>query len=274
MLNSFEIERGLNELKLINIKPNERIKGFATENGHIVYIKTSNEPNTKPVNKSPLLISPVLKRYQHQINDIEGIEVSWGELRKNSNINKFSINGETLKGSDKSAYAVNVKTILGLKKLIGVIDPHYLEKNNNLLDEIAESTAKLPIDETTRKTVIDARIGQGPYRASLISVWGSCAVTETVTIKMLKASHIKPWKDSNNSERLDKFNGLLLSANLDSAFDSGLISFEDTGEIILSSAFTEANSFSIHPEMTLKQVFEENKPYLAYHRKNVFQGTQ
>ncbi len=97
--------------------------------------------------------------------------------------------------------------------------------------------------------------------------------TESSTLVMLKASHIKPWKDSDNNERLDKFNGFLLSANLDAAFDAGLISFEDTGEIIISSTFTEANSFSIHPEMTLKQVFEENKPYLAYHRKNVFQGT-
>jgi 5-methylcytosine-specific restriction protein A len=89
---------------------------------------------------------------------------------------------------------------------------------------------------------------------------------------MLKASHIKPWKDSDNTERLDKFNGFLLSPNIDSAFDAGLISFEDTGEIIISSAFTEADKLSIHPEMKLRQVFRENKPYLAYHRKNVFQG--
>jgi predicted restriction endonuclease len=90
---------------------------------------------------------------------------------------------------------------------------------------------------------------------------------------MLKASHIKPWKDSDNKERLDKFNGLLLSAHLDSAFDNGLISFTDTGEIIISPSFTEAEHFSIDPSMKLKQVFEENKPYLSYHRKNIFQGT-
>ena len=51
---------------------------------------------------------------------------------------------------------------------------------------------------------------------------------------MLVASHIKPWRDSNNQERLDKFNGLLLLANLDKAFDLGFISFADTGLVMIS----------------------------------------
>jgi 5-methylcytosine-specific restriction protein A len=51
---------------------------------------------------------------------------------------------------------------------------------------------------------------------------------------LLKASHIKPWRDSDNAERLDIYNGLLLIPNLDSAFDKGYISFDDGGKIIIS----------------------------------------
>ena len=51
---------------------------------------------------------------------------------------------------------------------------------------------------------------------------------------MLLASHIKPWRDSNHQERLDKFNGLLLLANLDKAFDLGFISFDDSGKVPIS----------------------------------------
>ena len=51
---------------------------------------------------------------------------------------------------------------------------------------------------------------------------------------MLKASHIKPWNISDDYERLDEYNGLLLTPNLDAAFDSGLISFDKDGVILIS----------------------------------------
>ena len=50
---------------------------------------------------------------------------------------------------------------------------------------------------------------------------------------LLRASHIKPWRAASGAERLDKFNGLLLTPNLDLAFDQGLISFDDHGQILL-----------------------------------------
>ena len=40
---------------------------------------------------------------------------------------------------------------------------------------------------------------------------------------ILIASHIKPWRVSNNNERLDVYNGLLLLPNLDKLFDKGYI---------------------------------------------------
>jgi putative restriction endonuclease len=66
------------------------------------------------------------------------------------------------------------------------------------------------IEETTRDSVIKSRLGQGEYRRNLIEVWGGCSVTGCKTIEILRASHIKPWRFSSNSERLDPYNGLLL----------------------------------------------------------------
>ena len=49
-----------------------------------------------------------------------------------------------------------------------------------------------------------------------------------------RSSHIKPWCDSTNSERLNPENGLLLAAHIDALFDRGLISFEGGGSMLIS----------------------------------------
>jgi hypothetical protein len=46
---------------------------------------------------------------------------------------------------------------------------------------------------------------------------------------LLRASHIVPWSDCNDDQRLDVHNGLLLSALWDATFDQGLVSFADDG---------------------------------------------
>jgi putative restriction endonuclease len=48
------------------------------------------------------------------------------------------------------------------------------------------------------------------------------------------ASHIKPWCESTNEERLNGENGLLLTPSIDHLFDRGFISFEDNGELLIS----------------------------------------
>lgn len=273
MLNSFEIRNLLvDQLDLELTIDHERIKGFQTKTGENIYLKTSKQPDLKPVHKNPLVVHPKVVKLKEQISKIDGVNVDWTSFIHNSNLEGFPKRLHTGQKPIEHGYAVKIESLKALKQLLSLIDPASFSVEKNLLDEIADESTKLPIDKTTRKSVIDARIGQGAYRASLISLWNTCAVTGAPTLEMLKASHIKPWKDSSNDDRLNKFNGFLLSANLDSAFDAGLISFEDTGKIIISSVFTEADKFSIRPDMTLRQIFEENKPYLAYHRTNVFQG--
>lgn len=92
-----------------------------------------------------------------------------------------------------------------------------------------------PIGPTTKKALIDARRGQGRFRESVLKRWGQrCAVTSSVTYKAIRASHIKPWSECTNEERLDPENGLPLVASLDALFDAGLISFDSDGVLIVS----------------------------------------
>ncbi|MGO4819059.1 HNH endonuclease [Flavobacterium sp. W22_SRS_FP1] len=92
----------------------------------------------------------------------------------------------------------------------------------------------LPIS-TERIGLVTSRVGQGAYRKRIVYRWEyKCAVTGFNNLNILIASHIVPWSDSNDNERLDVNNGILLSPTYDALFDQHLISFENNGKIILS----------------------------------------
>lgn len=139
--------------------------------------------------------------------------------------------------------------------------------------DIAALRPVLDLEEpTTREALIQARRGQGIFRDQLISLWaGKCSLSKVAAKPLLRASHIKPWKLCVGSgERLDRFNGLLLNPNLDAAFDRGLISFSDAGEIMISDGLStsDAKLLGIVPGLRLICVFAENKPFLAFHRQH------
>ncbi|NOH25232.1 HNH endonuclease [Vibrio europaeus] len=141
-----------------------------------------------------------------------------------------------------------------------------------LLDRDILNIRNSDLVETEKQRLISARIGQGDYRKELLEVWGGCcSVTGCSTKELLIASHIQPWRSSNDFQRLHKYNGLLLIATLDKAFDSGLISFNDDGSILISLLFNEYELAGISVDMNI-ELREENLPYLAHHRENVFRG--
>jgi hypothetical protein len=126
-------------------------------------------------------------------------------------------------------------------------------------------------DPSTREALIQARRGQGRYRDDLLSLWAKkCAVSKCAILPLLRASHIKPWRScTSHGERLDRYNGLLLAPNLDASFDRGLISFDDDGNILISPRVPppDAKLLGLEAKQRLVYVFEENKPYLAFHRQ-------
>jgi hypothetical protein len=75
-----------------------------------------------------------------------------------------------------------------------------------------------------------------------------------------------------DAERLDVYNGLLLTANLDALFDQGLITFDDCGRIIISARVPPETlpDLGVCASMTLRHFSPRHQPYLAYHREKVY----
>ncbi len=124
--------------------------------------------------------------------------------------------------------------------------------------------------KTERKGLVTTRVGQGWYRKALLIKWeNKCAVTGCPIKEVLIASHIVPWKDSTDLERLDEDNGILLTPNLDALFDKHLISFDDKGEIILRPDISiDTYSFlGIEKNMRLRVVTSGMRKYLKIHRE-------
>jgi hypothetical protein len=130
-------------------------------------------------------------------------------------------------------------------------------------------TRNLPRSTEAERLVIQ-RVGQDVFREALLSYWGGCcAVTGVAEPRLLRASHIKPWaKCDTDAERLDVYNGLLLAAHLDAAFDAGLISFDDDGAIIFSSHFAQGDreALGVHDQLALRRVGAAHLPNLGWHR--------
>lgn len=142
---------------------------------------------------------------------------------------------------------------------------------NDVESDIEAIIANPAIESTEKSNLVKARIGQGAFRQRLIGVWSRCSVTGFKDVNLLIASHIKPWRVSNNAERLDEFNGLLLVPNLDRVFDSGLITFKVDGEVRISPQLIEPEALGITPNLrvTLKP---RNEAYMKFHRTEVYRG--
>lgn len=124
-------------------------------------------------------------------------------------------------------------------------------------------------NETERKGLVTSRVGQGAYRKRIIHRWEyKCAVTGFENLNILIASHIVPWSESTDNERLDVDNGLLLSPNYDALFDKHLISFENNGKIILSDTI-EMQAFQkigLSGVEKIQDLSSYNLHYLDRHR--------
>ncbi len=134
------------------------------------------------------------------------------------------------------------------------------EDEANLLDE--------DLTETDRQQLILARQGQGRYRLRVLNFERSCRVTGLNQADLLIASHIKPWAISSNVERLNGANGLMLSPHVDKLFDRGLISFSNSGKIIVSKTLSSVTLDKWHIDKTnnVGKFSKLQEAFLEYHR--------
>ena len=129
-------------------------------------------------------------------------------------------------------------------------------------------TAGLPRTTEAERLVIQ-RVGQDVFRGALIDYWGGrCPLTGITDPALLRASHIIPWSDCDDAQRLDVHNGLLLSALWDAAFDCGLVSLADDGTALASPKLSEIarRSLCIETAPRLTGLHEAHHANLLLHR--------
>jgi putative restriction endonuclease len=129
------------------------------------------------------------------------------------------------------------------------------------------------IPQTERTALVQARRGQGIFRENVRSIEHACRITRVERMEHLIASHIQPWRDSSNEERLDGENGLLLTPTVDHLFDKGFISFENAGQLIVSPVADpvslERMGINRDARANVGAFSEGQRRYLEFHRENV-----
>lgn len=131
------------------------------------------------------------------------------------------------------------------------------------------------LDETTRRAVVEARRGQGRFRLNVEALERGCRVSGVTDPRLLRASHVKPWRScATSAERLDGNNGLLLCPNVDHLFDRGYVSFEDDGRVLVSHLADAAQlallGVATSPPSDVGPFSPGQAAYLAFHRGSVF----
>lgn len=123
-------------------------------------------------------------------------------------------------------------------------------------------------NKTERKGLVNSRVGQGYYRNLVIEKWeGKCALTGFDNTKLLIASHILPWSKSDDKQKLDPDNGILLSPNADALFDKHLITFNsEDGKLVSNISDLELERLGLSSDMSIK-VTEGMKKYLEQHNE-------
>ena len=183
---------------------------------------------------------------------------------------------EDLKRQERSVYT-SKKSLsdfrAGLNKFLAFINSDYHKRiADSIITEIKAVENDNTIKVTEKDSIVKSRIGQGIFRKGLIEYWHGCAISQCPLTWMLIASHIKPWRDADNQERLDAYNGLLLLPNYDKLFDLGYISFNSKGKIMYSRLLDkfDRETIGLTNNLHLVKLEEQHLKYLKYHNDNCF----
>ena len=125
------------------------------------------------------------------------------------------------------------------------------------------------------------RQDQDLFRTAVLSAYESqCCITRLNVEPLLVASHIKPWAESDKTERLNPQNGLCLNALHDRAFDRGIISMSDDFSLLVSRQIADSASATVQEwilqykgrKIFLPSRFKPRPDLIAWHRENIFLG--
>lgn len=144
---------------------------------------------------------------------------------------------------------------------------------NTLQEEIIKQIendldSTITLDKTEKETIIKSRIGQSAFKKALLAIEKKCRICGVTNERFLVASHIKPWSESNNQERLDVNNGLLLCPNHDALFDKRYISFDKTGKVLIKESLDVTTKVLLNINETMRiKMNERQQNYMKWHRE-------
>lgn len=227
----------------------------------IVYVK--RETRTRP-----LVVHPHFLGIADDMRALGGVDVADpARTYIDSNLREFPVYlADHRKSASRHGFAIGVNA----NRLFALID--LLEGQLRVPTPEGAVRVIAPEDNplTERERLQAARIGQGEFRDALLIYWnGACPVAGVDHASLLRASHIKAWAMSTNTERLDPYNGLVLCAHIDALFDRHLITFEDDGRIRISKAISAENRerLGLKPDFKISGLDQRHAPYLAEHRR-------
>lgn len=182
---------------------------------------------------------------------------------------------------NQSCYLAAISSLLGelVLDIAGGSNPDALQNIYDLTllidTDVAEKRIQNSVDipETEKEQLIWSRRGQGIFRQRALTIESQCRLTGVNDQSFLIASHIKPWKDCANNERLDGNNGLMLAPHIDKLFDRGWISFSDNGDLLTApGAIQVMEAWSVNLNTNVGRFHPEQCRYLDHHRRMVFKG--
>ncbi len=149
----------------------------------------------------------------------------------------------------------------------------YIQNYDKNYEERIEAIDNDILTGSEKEAIVKVRVNQDKFRSGLIERYaGRCCVCGMGEEALLLASHIKPWSKSDEHEKLDLGNGLLLCPNHDRLFDKGYITFDDDGNIMISERLEEETKQLLNIDESLSvEILEGNREYIKYHREHIFE---
>jgi predicted restriction endonuclease len=217
-------------------------------------------------------ITKELKKYNLIARDIYSISNS-DEIDEiiNKYLSVHELRQKNITGNNM--YSAALKKYKEFLKLENQKYDLYVSKNDidKEIKSIEDNLEK--IKEKERLSIIKSRIGQSNFKRGLVKKYEKCLLCDIDMPELLIASHIKPWSKSNDNEKLDLNNGLLICCLHDKLFDLGLISFNDSGKIEISNKIDKSlySSLKIEENQGINvNVNVQTIEYLTWHNKNIF----
>lgn len=222
----------------------------------------------KDILKNSLKYSPVFEINKNTIRLKEGVNYDQLNPYVQVDINKNRENKEYF----FDLFDLPNQAIPSLESISNDLVTDVTVEERDLINQLQGSNE---YTQTEKNQIVKARIGQGVFRRNLIEDCPFCPITSVDDVNLLIASHIKPWRSSDNIERLNSKNGLLLTPTYDKLFDRGYISFREDKTLIISPQISTDNvtRLSLTPNMEIPNLpIFGREEYFEYHRAEILRN--